>query len=235
MKILIFCPFMVLSIGFLNLPCQAQNAGNGLSFPRYYAGAYLNTTDYELFYPTTPNGGGTGPWMAAIGSQLTPRWAMQLGYSFQHVRTRDEHMGTMLNGQQIYGWRSADTWTHALPFTARYTIVSPPNSHLHIDLIGGGIWVSSRFADAAEEFVDGQSRGILTDKDHTTQWFITGGIGARYAIGRHLEGVLDYGIVRNLKWAPEYVHLNVVGNKWGITRSISLGLRYRFNLKKTAE
>ena len=53
-----------------------------------------------------------------------------------------------------------------------------------------------------------------------------------YIFNRHLEGVFDYGYIRNLKQTSDYINLNTVGNTWGVTRSGGLGLRYRFNLSR---
>lgn len=68
--------------------------------------------------------------------------------------------------------------------------------------------------------------------DQATQLSITAGLGIRYPFGHHFEGVFDWTYSRNLKSVPEYVHQQVTGNKWGMTRALSLGLRYRFAVKK---
>jgi hypothetical protein len=107
-------------------------------------------------------------------------------------------------------------------------------SRLQLDLIGGGTWVNSRFRVAAEDFINGQSLGLVSQEDHTRQWYLTAGLGARYSFSQHVEGVLEYTLIRNTQRIPAYVHLATLGNRWGLTRSISLGLRYRFNGKKQA-
>jgi hypothetical protein len=221
----------------LSLPCHAQTLSGSTALPQFYVVTYLSTADYELIYPTTPNLGGTDPWMAAVGKQLATRWAVQLGYAWRHYKTGEDpsHVGTTANGQPTYGWRSSETWTHALPFTVRYTLLPASRARLQLDLIGGGTWVSSRFRVAAEDFINGQSQGLVSQQDQTRQWYLTAGLGARYSFSQHVEGVFDYALIRNTQRIPDYVHLGTVGNKWGLTRSISLGLRYRFNLKKQAD
>jgi hypothetical protein len=221
----------------LGLPCHAQTITSSTAFPQFYVVTYLSTADYELIYPTTPNLGGTNPLMAAIGKQLATRWAVQISYAWRHAKTGEDpsHVGTTATGQPTYGWRSAETWTHALPFTVRYTLIPESRSRLQLDLIGGGTWVNSRFRVAAEDFINGQSLGIVSQEDHTKQWYLTAGLGARYSFSHRLEGVFDYTLIRNTQRIPDYVHLGTVGNRWGLTRSISLGLRYRFDVKKQAE
>jgi hypothetical protein len=235
MKNLVFYTLIMLNVCLSGISCNAQEIKRRLVLPNYYLTAYLNTTDYEIFYPKTPNVGGTGPWVLAVGQQLTPRWAVQIGYAFQHIGTRDTYAGTTLTGQQIDGWRSSDTWTHAVPFTVRYTLIPASLSRLQLDIIGGGSWVSSRFLVAGEEFIDGKSPGIVSSEDHTKQWYLTAGIGVRYGFGRHFEGVFDYALLRNTQRVPEYIHLATVGNKLGLTRAISLGVRYQFHLKKQVD
>ncbi len=218
----------------LPILCRAQDPKSSTLPARYYVGAHLNRTTYEVFYPSTPGVTGTAPWEVIIGRQITTRWAVQLGYAYSHSRYYEnpEYTLTTVSGQHIYGWRSSDVWTHALPLTVRYSVLSQPRARLRVDIIAGSAWVNARAGDAAEEFIDGQSQGRLTDGDHTTQLYLTAGLGARYLFGRHLEGVFDYTWIRNLKYAPEYIHLETTGNAWGITRSISLGVRYRFNIGK---
>jgi hypothetical protein len=95
--------------------------------------------------------------------------------------------------------------------------------------------VSTRSTDAAEEFIDGQSQGVLSSQDQTKQLYAVAGLGIKYPFGRHLEVLFDYTWIRNFKRAPEYVHQEVTGNTWGLTKAFGLGVRYRFNLKKLVE
>jgi hypothetical protein len=232
-----FYLLVTLGSGFmLHLPGHAQNTIGSPLRPHFYVATYWSTADYELIYPTTPNLGGTNPWMVTVGKQLATRWAVQLGYSWRHAKTGEEpsHVGTTATGQPTYGWRSSETWTHALPFTVRYTLIPESRSRLQLDVIGGGTWVNSRFRVAAEDFINGQSLGIVSQEDHTRQWYLSAGLGARYSFSQRVEGVLEYTLIRNTQRIPDYVHLATLGNRWGLTRSISLGLRYRFNGKKQA-
>lgn len=237
MKTPLFCWLLAFGTCSLNFSCRAQNVEGSSSLAGYYLEANLRKTSYEVFYPGTPGVVGTSPWAVAIGKQLTPRWAVQLGYAFRHDGARDDpaYTGTTLSGQKIYGWRSFDTWTHSLPLTVRYAVIAQPRSRWQVDILAGTTWVSARGAAAGEEFIDGQSKGVVSNQVRTNHLYVTAGLGVRYAFGRRLEGVFDYGLVRNLKWAPDYIHLNTVGNKWGLTRSMSLGLRYRFNFNNKTD
>jgi hypothetical protein len=218
-----------------NFACQAQETKAKPMFARYYVEAYLARADYEVFYLNALGGGaGTSPWLVTVGRQLTPRWAVQLGYAYAHkaLRENPSYTGTTLTGQYIYGWRSFDNWTHTLPFVTRFT-VSRALSPLQVDIIGGLTWLSTRDTAASEDFVDGQSKGRYDDEIFSkNQLYVTGALGVRYAFTRHLEATFDYGYARNLRWAPEGVHLENTGNKWGLTRSLNLGVRYRFNIGK---
>ncbi len=161
---------------------------------------------------------------------------MQLNYAYTHDGLREDpaYTGTTLTGQMLYGWRSFDVWAHTLSSFVRYRLYQPPASRLRIEAFGGGAWISHRFDNAGEGFVDGQSKGVERNAGATMQGYVTAGLGGCFFLNRHLEGVFDYGYIRNLREAPAHVHLNVVGNKWGLTRTVSLGLRYRFNLPRRA-
>ncbi|MFD2721788.1 hypothetical protein ACFST9_23935 [Hymenobacter monticola] len=71
-----------------------------------------------------------------------------------------------------------------------------------------------------------------TEVNKATHLYATGGIGLRYPFGRNFEGVFDWTYSKNFRPASEYVHLAVTGNKLGLTRALSLGLRYRFAVGK---
>lgn len=57
------------------------------------------------------------------------------------------------------------------------------------------------------------------------------GVGGRFLLGRHLEIVGDYGFNRILKNVDGDTHMQLIGNRTGLTRNRSIGLRYRFNFK----
>ena len=67
---------------------------------------------------------------------------------------------------------------------------------------------------------------------HATNGYYTVGVGVRVPLGRHVEGVLDGTYNRNLHTASEAVNFNTTGNRYGLTRALSIGLRYRFNVRK---
>ncbi|RZJ93911.1 MAG: hypothetical protein EOO60_04185 [Hymenobacter sp.] len=237
MKTLLKGLLLSVGTGLLPAPSYAQSSERGAWPSRYYVAAYLATVDYEVFYPSTPNLGGTNPWTVATGWQLTPHLVVQFSYAYSHDKyyKNPDYTGTTIGGQQVYGWRSSDTWTHTIPLTLRYELVRLPGSRLRVDILGGYTWLSARTTSAGEEFINGQSKGIFSTGDHTTQSYVTLGLAARYVFSRRFEGVFEYGRARNLKTASEAVHLETTGNKWGLTRSMSLGVRYRFNIHKPAK
>lgn len=237
MKLPIFCLLTVVSICSLALSCQAQDVENSSLPTRYYVEAKLDRSSYEVFYLGAANRGSTSPWAVNIGKQLTSRWALQLGYAYFHdgYYRNPEYTLTTVTGQHVYGWRSSDTWIHTIPLAVRYAIISQPQSHLQVDVLGGSTWLNARVEQAGEEFIDGQSQGRLSNEFRTTQLYITLGLQTRYTFSRHLGGMINYALIRNTKSVPEYVHLSLAGNKWGITRSISIGVSYLFNVRKSAE
>ena len=218
----------------LGSTCWAQRPARQLPFGRYYVEVHLNRADYELLGFKDLGVGGTSPWMVAVGRQLSPRWAAQLNYAYAHdgFYQNPSYTGTTTTGQIRYGWRSSDVWAHTATALVRYRLYQSASSRLRLEAFGGGAGLSSRFEIAGEGFVAGVSTGVERREGATRQVYLTAGLGACFSVTKHLEGVVDYGYIRNLKEAPDYVHLNTVGNKWGLTRTMSLGLRYRFNLPR---
>lgn len=231
---------VLVGISLISFVCHAQTPKNNTYSPRYYVDVNLNTTYYELFFPgipIIPNMASTHPWKVVVGRQLNPRWAVQLGYAYTHEGDYDNpaYTGTTLSGQQLAGWRSSDTWVHAVPLSVRYNLFRLNDLPLQVDILGGSTWVSGHKADSNEDFIDGQSQGLHSRDFRTQQFYVTLGLAARYVFSRRFEGVFEYGRARNLKTASEGVHLETTGNKWGLTRSMSLGVRYRFNMHKVAK
>ncbi|RZJ93912.1 MAG: hypothetical protein EOO60_04190 [Hymenobacter sp.] len=230
----------LVSAYLLGFTCQAQVPNDKVFLPRYYADVQLSTTYYELFFPgvrVIPNLANTHPWKAVIGRQLTAHWAVQLGYAYTHEGDYDNpaYTGTTLSGQHLSGWQSSDTWMHAVSLVVRYGLLRSPDNHFQIDILGGSTWVRGHKAEAREDFIDGQSQGLYSQEFRTQHFYVTLGLAARYVFSRRFEGVFEYGRARNLKTASEAVHLETTGNKWGLTRSMSLGVRYRFNMHKVAK
>lgn len=203
---------------------------------RYYVALSSIRSNYEVFYPTTPQLAVITTGQATVGVQFNPRWAMQLGYAYSRDKSSQDpaYTGTTLAGQYITGRRSNDSWEQAFPLLVRYALIGRPNPRLQIDFIGGGTVVDGRFSVHYIDFVDGQVVREFNAGDHVTQLYFTAGLGVRYPFGKHFEGVFDYMLSRNFKAVPASFHQQVSGSSLGLTRAFSLGLRYRFALHKKA-
>ena len=174
------------------------------------------------------------PWQLSIGGNLSPRLALQLGYSYRHEADHldPSYTGTTLTGQFVSGSSSDERWTHCVPLLARYTAIGFPNHRLQADFLLGLTMLHTSEFTAAEFRVDYQVVSSRSFHYKATQGYISGGFGLRYNFGHHVEGVLDWTYSHNFRSASEDVHLNVTGNRFGLTRALSLGLRYRFAVKK---
>ena len=204
---------------------------------RYWVGVDALRSHYEVFFPLTPNDTGTGAWQVSMGVNITPRLATQAGISYTHDENIQdpEYSGTTLSGQYTDGSRINKRWTYCLPILARYAVVRYPHPRLQVDAILGLTLLGTRYLLAGENRVDGQVVSSFFEEGKATHLYATGGVGLRYPFGRHFEGVFDWTYSKNFRSAPDYVHLAVTGNKLGLTKALSLGLRYRFAVqKKTA-
>ncbi len=119
-----------------------------------------------------------------------------------------------------------------MPLLARYAMVRFPSPRLQVDAILGLSLVGTRDEFSVENRVNGQVVASYSEQNKATHLYATGGLGLRYPFGRRFEGVFDWTYSKNFRYAPDYVHLAVTGNQWGITRALALGLRYRFAVKK---
>jgi hypothetical protein len=190
--------------------------------------------NYEVFFPQSPNATGAGPWQLVVDYAVSPRFSIQLAgnYSYNRFIQDPYYISFASLGQCLDGAKEERRWTCAVPLLARYSVLSSPRHRLQADFIIGGTFLRTHFVSKSEERVNHEVVASYYSEDKVIQAYITAGLGIRYSFWRHLEGVFDYSYSRNFRSAPEAVHLEVTGNKWGLTRAYSLGLRYRFNLKK---
>ena len=113
-------------------------------------------------------------------------------------------------------------------------------SRLRVDAILGIAWAYDSFSIFSQGFFISQASAARiplkerSSSDHGSQFFGTAGASLRWVFNRHFELVGDLTWNRNLKEVPDYTHLQVTGNKFGLTSNTSFGLRYRFNLRKPA-
>lgn len=188
-----------------------------------------------MFYPHTSGSAGVHPWQLTVGGNVSTRWAIQVGFSYQneYEYRAPLYTGTRLNGDYIDGFKTSKRWTYCVPVLARYAVVRYPKPRLQIDALLGLTLLGAESIYEVEDRVNGQVvRQYSYGGGKATQGYYTAGVGFRYPFGRHFEGVFDWTYNRNFRSAPEGVNFNTTGNPYGLTRAINLGLRYRFNVRK---
>lgn len=212
----------------------AQPIPRQSDFP-FFVGAHAFNGAYEVFFPNTANNAGTeSSWQITIGRNLSSRLTVQLGATYARKSFVDDpsYIRTTSSGQYEDGAYRSNRWSYCLPLLARYAVVRFPNPRLQVDAILGLSLFGVKDRFSIENRVNGQIVASYSEENKATHLYATGGIGLRYPFGRHFEGIFDWTYSKNFRSAPDYVHLAVTGNKLGLTRALSLGLRYRFAVKK---
>jgi hypothetical protein len=215
---------------------NAQTPGLLATPKAYYVGVQAGSSRYEMFYrnPTvTPTVFVISPWQLTAGYCLTPRLAVQL--SFTHSRTTYDSPGAILvlpNGQlalfNIYHEEDAQT---ALPIVLRWAL-SKPVARLQADAILGLTWAHHFYQATSYDQLDGKITREYAYGNQGSLGYLTAGIGGRYAISQHFEATGDIAWNRTMNDESSSIHRQVSGNSLGLTRSMSIGVRYRFNLRK---
>jgi hypothetical protein len=216
------------------LPCQAQ-AESPAATPRFYVGVHLlYRVGYQVFYPDTPGSASVQPWQLTVGGNATPRLALQAGISYTRELDHFDpsYTGTMLNGDYVDGAYDSKRWTYCVPVLARYAVVRFPRPRLQVDALAGLTLLGTESRVQSEDRVNGQVVRQNSYEGKATNGYYAFGVGVRCPVGRHVEGVVDWTVNRNFRPASEGVNFNTTGNRYGFTRAISLGLRYRFNFPK---
>jgi hypothetical protein len=233
------------ALGILAGVCLSAIAGAQTVMPPsdqrhpFYVGVHAYLSEYEVYFHPSSNENATagiGPWQLVAGGNIGPRLALQMGYSYRHEvdHLDPSYTGTTLAGQYVSGSSANDSWTHCLPLLARYAAVRSPGHRWQVDVLAGLTGVQTRQLAAAENRVDNQVVSRFSTDVRAVQLYASAGVGVRCSFGQHMEGVLDWTYSRNFRPAPEYAHVQATGNKYGLTRALSLGLRYRFAVRKKA-
>lgn len=226
---------LLLALALKPVTSQAQNKQPDANRSPYFVGLQTANNRYEVLYRRSSPGEAriTTP-LITVGFYFLPRLAVQLGYGYLHEASEDPGAsGVTLSGQSItLNRHGQENWQQAFPLLARYSLSNRSRSRLRADALAGLTMVTSRFNFHNEHLLDGQVTFQENISDHATQFYVTIGAGLRFVINRHFEAVGDLAWSRNLDTAPEYIHQEVTGNKWGITRAVNLGLRYRFAVRE---
>jgi len=215
---------------------QPQNASQAVPALPFFVGLHTLRSGYEVFFPATVGEAGVDKWQLTAGFNPSVRLAVQAGICWEQKSTNQDpvYQGTSLSGQYLDGSRYNERRTYSVPVLVRYAVVRSPRPRLQMDAVLGLTLLGSKYRLAEVRRIDHQVVSSFEDYGQATQLYATAGIGLRYSFGQHFEGVLDWTYSKNFRSAPDYVHLNVTGNKYGLTRAVSLGLRYRFAIKKKA-
>ncbi|MFC7671429.1 hypothetical protein ACFQT0_31485 [Hymenobacter humi] len=118
--------------------------------------------------------------------------------------------------------------TYCVPVLARYAALGFAHSRGHLDAVLGATLVGAKVHFDEQDRVNGQAVRQISRRYQATNGFLTAGIGARYALGRHLESVVDWTYNRNVRFASSMTNRYTTGNRYGLTPAVSVGLRYRF-------
>lgn len=213
---------------------HAQAVSPPVELP-FFVGAHAFNGTYAVFFPRTANRSGTGSaWQLTAGVNLSPRLALQVGgtYSRDVHDENPSYIGTTPTGVPTRGTYRSERWTYCMPVLGRYAVVRSPQPRLQVDALLGASLVGTRVVFGGDNQVNGQVVSTFYEENKATHVYATGGLGLRYPFGRRFEGVFDWTYSRNLRRTSPGVQQAVTGNPWGLTRALSLGLRYRFAVKK---
>ncbi|AMR29239.1 hypothetical protein A0257_20495 [Hymenobacter psoromatis] len=194
---------------------------------RYYGGLALYSSDYQYVSGNSFSDLSV-PVQATLGYQLRPRLAVQASLAYSQY-TSD--WGRLSQTQITPDFTAIDNYfgqsvarSHSFSLLARYTLTRRAAHRLQVDMLGGATLEQHSFASAYQythTFTD--KAGTTTSTSFNEQgytyslWLLTGGVSARYGLGRHLEAVLDATLnsrLARLESPP--------------TLAGALGLRYRF-------
>lgn len=189
-------------------------------FRRFYVGAGCTAGVYEVYYPRRVyDEGGLFPTLTG-GYQLSPRLAAEASLSYDHHLYYSEVTLQRASGQTVRdSYRHDDHWVTAVPVLLRFTGTRRPEHRAQFDVLAGFTVVHGSYLQISEQYDDQQRVSLHEERaERTTGLAFSGGLSARYRLGRHLEAVGDAVLNRAFADHPQVA----------FRPTYALGLRYRF-------
>lgn len=214
-------------------PDKPAPATGGSPVP-FFVEAQWFRGEYELFMPALnlPSSAeadyAVKPWQLTAGRFLTPRLAVQVGYSYAHPDYRQSEAYVNNAGQTIRTTYHDEAILHCLPVLARYDLI-PRSQAMHLDLLLGLTAIAAQEVASMETTINGQSAISQRLASRATHLYATSGAGFHYPFGQHLAILLNLTLNKNLRATTA-----AGGNVLGLTWASGLGLRYCFAVKKKA-
>lgn len=214
---------LMISLGVSIGNSQAQTSS---SKGQLYANLQLTNQRYAFSYPAnTSTVLALNPGCLAVGYAFTPKIALQVGAVLGRSEHEFESSGTTTAGVPVGSVTWDKTKSVALPLLARYTLGRPESKRFNLDVFLGPVFIHSKLETRKTETLDGVPEEKYNTSQNAWNTALSGGLGGRYAIGKHLQIVGDVALNKNSQVTQK---LSVTGNKAGLTSSIALGLQYRF-------
>lgn len=211
----------------------AQNFRLPPDIKRFYAAAYWNSSNYLFDFQAVPQVRRINPWRVDAGIYLTSRMAVQVG--FMASKPNGEAMDTgFSSGQRIDIIQEDGGIELAAPILVRYCLTRQLAEKLKFDAIGGVTLGYSNPTLTTTRKIDGQVVEQTEMGTKLNSSYYTAGLGVRWVFSPRWEAVFDWTFSRNIAPVPKIVY-SLAGTRNGITRSLGLGLRYRFDFVKKSK
>ena len=218
--------------------CHAQlsySNGEVNDIPIFYFGVNASNNRYETFYRGSasawPSTTLLRPWSASFGLAINKRLEIGVQYMAQNEESLSKAAGVNANGLAISTILHDERQSWVLPLLVRYSLFHRSNGRFNLDVLGGTTFLSDRFVAELTRTEGQEVIAYRYNQGAGFNLYATAGLGARYLFGKHLELVGEIAYSRVLKNVEPDVHRLLLGNPTGLTRSNSIGLRYRFNFK----
>ncbi|MBT9393501.1 hypothetical protein KLP40_10040 [Hymenobacter sp. NST-14] len=224
--------FILLAITLICWPSisLSQNLNRPSDTMRFYATVYLSSSNYLFNFQTVPQVRSIRPWRVDIGLDLTSRIALQAGFMASRPNGESSSTG-FAPGQRTDITEKDGGIELAAPVLIRYCFTKKPSEKLKFDAIGGLTFGYSNPSLTRIRLINGQVVEKIVTESKLSSSYITVGLGGRWVFSPRWEAVFDWTLSRNIAPVDDFVY-TLAGTRNGITRSLGLGVRYRFGFAK---
>lgn len=141
--------------------------------------------------------------------------------------------GTTITRQPTTDVRTYQNWNTAVPVLVRFTLIRTADRRFRVDALAGGTYFFAHARFEEVKTIAGQVTESRLDEVRKSDLFVTAGLVGRFIFGQRWEIVGDWMYSHNTANISKQSYWQA-GVPNGRTRGLSLGVRYRFNLKRKA-
>lgn len=201
--------------------------------PHWYTQFQLGSQDFEVVIPASrPFQFGVAPSQLKVGHFITPRWAVETGYTFTYFLDVRTTYGTTPDSLPSSTSFYSKSRSHLISFLLRRRLTRNLNHRVRFDATTALAILTYWDEFKNRHIENGQEMWYNEYSSQTVNAYLMMGAAMSYRLSRHLDLELNGTLSRNLQSINQNYSRRALNSTFGFQRGWSLGIRYNFLLRK---